>query len=399
MHGLMTSLARRHDLTAVSLVDESFDREDCRKAMERYCREVVLVPNPRGRIGMSKRMLQLRSLASVHSFEHHRYSVPALQRTLDEVQRRTRFDLVNVEFPYLARLRLRQAPPGSPPPPLIIDAHEIAYDMVRQFARRRGGVGRSVYGELNWRKLRREELAAFRGADGVYTCSSEDRDRVLAEVPTVSTAVVPNAADVEYYRARPGDPAPDGRTVLFFGLLSTVPNVDGASWFVREMWPRITARRPDARLQILGKDPTPAVRALAAPGVEVIGFVEDLRPHLAQAAVIVVPLRLGGGTRLKIVEAMAMGKAIISTTLGAEGIEATAGRDLLVADEPEGFVRAVVRVLEEPALGAELGAAARKLAVQRYAWSSAAAELERFLRAVIARRTSERRPMRPEEGQ
>ena len=161
MHGLMTSLARRHDLTAVSLVDESFDREDCRKAMERYCREVVLVPNPRGRIGMSKRMLQLRSLASVHSFEHHRYSVPALQRTLDEVQRRTRFDLVNVEFPYLARLRLRQAPPGSPPPPLIIDAHEIAYDMVRQFARRRGGVGRSVYGELNWRKLRREELAAI----------------------------------------------------------------------------------------------------------------------------------------------------------------------------------------------------------------------------------------------
>jgi len=387
MHGLMTSLARRHDLTAVSLFDEGFDPEDCRTAMERYCREVVLVPNPRGRNGTSKRMLQLRSLTSVHSFEHHRYWVPALQRTLDEVQRRTRFDLVNVEFPYLARLRLRQAPPGAVPPPLVIDAHEIAYDMVRQFARKRGGMGRSVYGELNWRKLRREELAAFRGADGVYTCSAEDRDRILAEVPTVSTAVVPNAADVDFYQPRAGDPPPDGRTVLFFGLLSTVPNVDGITWFVREIWARIVERRPDARLRILGKDPPPAVQALAGAGVEVVGFVEDLRPHLARASAIVVPLRLGGGTRLKIVEAMAMGKAIVSTSLGAEGIEALDGRDLLIENAPEGFARAVLRILDEPALAARVGTAARTLAVERYAWSTAAAELERFLRAVIGRQT------------
>src|SRR5262249_34060082 len=165
MNGLMTSLARRHDLTAISLVDQNFDLEDCRRAMQEYCREVVLIPNPKGRNGLAKRTLQLRSLASLHSFEHHCYSLPPLQRVLDGLLRRQRFDVVNLEFPYLAHLRLKQSPPGtSPPPLLVIDTHEIAHDIVRQFARSGGSVGRSIYAELNWRKLRSEELSAFRTA-------------------------------------------------------------------------------------------------------------------------------------------------------------------------------------------------------------------------------------------
>src|SRR4051794_24239136 len=107
MHGLMTSLARRHDLTAVSLVDPEFDLEDCRRAMREYCGEVILVPNPNGRAGMAKRRLQVRSLLSLHSFERLRYSVPALQDVLDRVLRRRRFDVVNLEFPYLGHLRLK----------------------------------------------------------------------------------------------------------------------------------------------------------------------------------------------------------------------------------------------------------------------------------------------------
>jgi polysaccharide biosynthesis protein PslH len=117
--------------------------------------------------------------------------------------------------------------------------------------------------------------------------------------------------------------------------------------------------------------------------VEVVGFVEDLRPHLASAAVLAVPLRLGGGTRLKIVEGMAMARPIVSTTLGAEGIEARPERELLVADDPPAFAASLVRLLDDPALAARIGSSARRLAVEKYAWSSAASTLERFLLALV----------------
>jgi glycosyltransferase involved in cell wall biosynthesis len=391
MHGIMTHLARHHDVTAVSLLDDTFDAEECRRAMSTYCTDVVLVPNPRTAHGTGKRLLQLRSLASLRSFERLLFSVDALQPALDRVLRRQRFDVVNLEFPYLAHLDLRQSPPEMPAPPLVLDAHEVAYDLAGQIARSEGGLARRLYGEVNWRKLRREERAAFRTADGIYACSTADETRILADVPSAHTAVIPNAADVEYYQPRASDPPPDGRTILFFGLLSTVPNVDGIRFFVRDIWPRIAAQRPDARCRIIGARPHPSVLELARPGVEVVGFVEDLRPHLSAAAALVVPLRVGSGTRLKIVEGMAMGKPIVSTTLGAEGIDAVPERDILIADDPADFAASVIRVLDDPALGARLGRSARKLSVERYSWSAAASTLERFMEDVITDRMAKSR--------
>ena len=384
MHGLISSLARRHEITVVSLFDEDFDPEDCRRGLRDHCREVILVPNPLGREGLAKRKLQLRSLASFRSFEHHRFLVPVLQDELDRVLRGQRFDVVNLEFPYLAHYRLRQSPPGTSPPPLVLDAHEIAYDIVRQMARSDVSPGRRLYAELNWRKLRRDEGAAFRSVDGIYACSAADQQRVLTHAPSARTVVIPNAADVDFYQPRPSDPPSDGRTVVFFGLLSTFPNIDGVLFFLREIWPRIAAERPQARCKIIGARPPASVAQQAGPRVEITGFVEDLRPHLAAAAMLVVPLRLGGGTRLKIVEGMAMGKPIVSTALGAEGIEAAPERDLLIADEPSEFATAVVRLLDDPALAARLGGSARRLAVERYSWSAAALTLERFFGEVIA---------------
>src|SRR5213078_2785529 len=155
MHGLMSQLARRHDLTAVALLDEQFDAEECHRAMQAYCHEVVLVPNPYGREGLTKRLLQLRSLASTRSFERLRVTVPALQRALDRVLRAKRFDVVNLEFPYLGHCDLRQAPPGERLPPLVVDSHEISYDRARQFARAGSSLYRRLYAGANWRKLRR----------------------------------------------------------------------------------------------------------------------------------------------------------------------------------------------------------------------------------------------------
>jgi glycosyltransferase involved in cell wall biosynthesis len=382
MHGLMTQLARRHDLTAVMLADDQFDIDECRRAMADYCSDLVLIPNPYGMDGLSKRLQQLQSLTSTRSWERLRVRVPTLQQALDRVLRSRPFDIVNLEFTCLGDCNLRQAPFGHRPPALVVDSHNIDHDLARQYIRA-GSFPRRLYAGANWWKLRREELATYRAADGVYLCSAADQRRLLDLIPGIRTRVIPNAADVEYYQPRATDPPPDGRTIVFFGHLSYFPNVDGITYFVQEIWPRIAEVHPGARLKIIGGQAPQSLLALRRLGVELTGFVPDLRPHLASAVAVVVPLRLGGGTRLKVVEAMAMGSAVVSTSLGAEGIEAVPGRDLLVEDQPEAFAGAVNRLLAEPSLAARLRQSARQLAVRRYAWSGAAKALESFYREIL----------------
>src|SRR6202023_3534485 len=145
---------------------------------------------------------------------------------------------------------------------LVVYSHNIDYDLARQYARA-GGLTRRLYNGANWRKLRREELGAYRDADGVYLCSAADERRLLDQVPGIRTAVIPNGADVEYYQPRPTDPSPDGRCIVFFGLLSTIPNIDGVIHFMQDIWPRIAKAHPEARCKIIGGRPAPA---LLVPG-------------------------------------------------------------------------------------------------------------------------------------
>jgi glycosyltransferase involved in cell wall biosynthesis len=384
MHGLMTALAARHDVWAVCCAEPA-ELEESRRAMEEYCRGVELVPDTTSASTLRKRLLQLRSLASTRTFERHLFTTPALQRRIAEVLAARRFDVVNVEGPFVAHHRFRAAPPGAPPPRLVLDEHNVEYDVHRQTVERGGGgLARRLYNAVNWRKMRREEEALWGRVDAITVTSPRDAARVRAARPGARVAVVPNGVDVERFRPRPGDPLPDGRTVLFFGALDYYPNSEGLLAFLDEAWPRVLATHPAARLRVLGRRPPPALVARQGPGIEIAGFVEDLRPSLAAAAVVVVPLRLGGGTRLKILEAMAMGKPVVSTSLGAEGLDAAHGRELLLADDPERFAAEVRRVLGDRALAARLGKAARAFVERRYAWRASARALERCLLEVCA---------------
>ena len=393
-HGLLSNLAKHHDLTAIVLHEDSETPATSGPAMRAYCREVTFVRNPNGAIGWRRRSLQARSWVSARTYQRHLFTVPALEETLDRLLSRERFDVVFVNLPYLAHYRLRRSPPGAAVPAVVIDSHDIGYDLARQVAASSTRFGQRLHASFNWRKLAREELAAYSAADGVCVCSTADQQRLAADAPAATTVIIPNAADVEYLQPRQTDPAPDGRTVLFFGLLATVPNVDGVVYFLREIWPLIAAARPDARFVIIGADPAPAIRAHAGPGVTIVGPVDDLRPHLAAADAVVVPLRLGSGTRLKILETWAMARPVVSTTLGAEGLDAVPGRHLLIADHPSDFARSVLRVLGEPGLGDELGRAGRALVSERYSWRGAAQALEAFFKEVLARRDATPQPHR-----
>jgi polysaccharide biosynthesis protein PslH len=346
--------------------------------MGAYCHQVVLV-RMEAKSKLEIRLRQLRLLLGGPSLERELSTSPAMQAALDGLLRATAFDAVLVEQPFIAHYRVRQAPAGRAMPLVVLDAHNIEHELVRRAGAVTGGPLRRLHYAVDWRKLRREEVEAFAGADAVAFTSREDEQQALALCSSLRSTVVPNGVDVEYFRRLPEHPPPDGRTIVFFGTLAYFPNQDGMLHFLGETWPRLQQLRPDVRLRIIGPRPTTEVLRHRRPNVEVTGRVDDLRPHLARAAAIIVPLRVGGGTRLKIVEAMAMARPIVSTTVGAEGIDAVPERDLLIGDTPDAFAAQVRRLLDSPELGTRIGASARALAEREYSWASVGDRLEAFL--------------------
>jgi glycosyltransferase involved in cell wall biosynthesis len=382
LQGLMAGLARRNDVTAVSFLAPDLDAGEAEHAMRAYCREVVFIPS-RPSTGKRRRLLQARSLLSLVSFERLFFTLPAAQHALDRLLRGRRYDIVNIEAPFLAPYRMAQAPPGERIPRLVLDQHNIEFDLVRQMAKTEHGFARRLYNSVDWPKIRREEMSAWHRFDGVSFTSALDERRARSLVPSVRSTVIPNAVDVEHFKPGGDDPSPDGCTVLFFGAINYYPNIDGVLFFLREVWPRLSSSHPRARLKIVGQHPTPEILAYRGPRVEVAGLVEDVRRHLAQAAVAIVPLRLGGGTRLKVVEAMAMARPVVSTSIGAEGIDITPERNILLADDPASFAAAVGRILDEPEVAARMGREGRALVEARYSWDAAAQRLEAFFRDIL----------------
>ena len=384
MHGMMSGLARTHEVSALSLVNPAESHEGSLGATREYCREVVTIPNPAFALDAGrKRLLQLRSLGSRRSFEWLTHANPAFAAELRRLLARGRFDIVSFEFAQMGAFRTALGAGELHGARTVLDEHNVEHEILRRTAATEAGLVRRLYSAVNWRKLRHEELDAVRSFDGCTVTSVHDQALLLRDVPQARTAVVPNAADVEHFKPRAGAPAREPMTILFFGAINYFPNADGLQFFLREIFPRVLARCPAARLRVVGHTPR-ELFALSGENVEMKGLVDDVRVELERTAAVIAPLRVGGGTRLKILEAMAMGKAVVSTSQGAEGLEVAHGRELLIADEPAAFASELCRVLEDAALARGLGAAARRLVEDRYGWPAAVATLERFYQQLAA---------------
>ncbi|HEX4340366.1 MAG TPA: glycosyltransferase [Polyangiaceae bacterium] len=384
IHGLMREIANRHDVSVLAFVDTHAppgETEESQRATGEYCRKVVTVPN--GRVGAPnahKRALQLRSMAGLHSYEHLVGNLPAMQTALDSVISAEKFDVIQVEFPNVAAYDFSAA---KGRPRLCLDEHNIEYDVLRRTAEADVGIVRRVYNAIDWRKLRLEERREWRRFHGSVLTSKRDQELLLKDLPGAKTAVVPNGVDVDgFVPTSSAKPVPD--TVLFLGAINYYPNTEGVLFFLKEAWPALKALRPSVKLKIVGPKPPPSISGWPDPSVEVTGYVDDVRPHIASAAAMIVPLRIGGGTRLKVLEAMSFGKAIVSTALGAEGIDIQHDRDILIADDGPALARQLARVLADEGLATRLGAAARKLAVDRYSWRSCADRLSNFYDELVA---------------
>lgn len=227
----------------------------------------------------------------------------------------------------------------------------------------------AVYSLIQWQRLRRYEAQVCSRADRVIAVSEMDADKLCRLVPGLKVTVVPNGVDTQAYA--PPATSPEPATLVFTGTMDFRPNVDAVLWFAEKVLPRLQKEMRDVHFLVVGQRPHRRLEGLRSnPAVTLTGWVEDTRPYIARATVYVAPLRIGGGTRLKLLEAMAMGKPVVATTLGAEGYPFTHRRELLLADTPADFASAVIRLLRSPELRLELGQAAREFVERHYDWRS-----------------------------
>jgi glycosyltransferase involved in cell wall biosynthesis len=267
--------------------------------------------------------------------------------------------------------------------PTVVDFNDLGHLVIRS-ARLNDPVGAGVAGRAKWlarqavdrideRRMERLEHRCAGAVEAVTVCSRLD----------VARSGVPNASAIANGYERSGD-AParrDGATFLFVGALGYPPNADAARWFVREVFPAVRARRSDAQVRIVGREPQLVHDLAEVDGVEVLGRVPDMAVELAGATVAVVPIRFGSGTRLKVVEALANRLPLVATTIGVEGIDVVDGQHALLADDAEGFARACLRLLEEPALRSAIADEGESLWDERYRWST----IRRDLAALVTR--------------
>jgi glycosyltransferase involved in cell wall biosynthesis len=259
---------------------------------------------------------------------------------------------------------------------------EVELAVIReQFDSQTDAIRRLRYG-LTWWKEKRFTASLLKRFDACTVVSEYERSHLLECVPDYPVAIVPNGVDVGWYDSDFGDP--EKHTLIFPAPLAYFANLDAMEFFLQEVFPQIRSGCPQALLRITGRtDDVPLERLPQSEGVILTGYLDDIRPAVAQSWVCVVPLRIGGGTRLKILEAMALGTPVVSTSKGAEGLAVTPGKDILIADTPAEFADAVLHLLSDESLRARLARSGRRLVEEQYSWPRCAQKLEHLISQVV----------------
>lgn len=363
---LLRALANKHDVSLLALVDEHEREQSAAAHLVAHTRAVRQVDAP---TSSSRRFDQLLALATGRSFYLESHTVPSAQAALDDELAQNDYDAVIFEGLFVAGY---QVPAHVR---IILDEHNIEHELLWRSYQHANGVARRGFNWLEYRRLRPLEIACCRRADLVLVTSDREQQLLRALLPEKNVQVVPNGVDIDAFAPDDTVAETPGR-VIFTASFDYYPNVQGALYFAEQCWSLVRRAYPEATWHLVGRNPPPEIVRLGTlPGVTVTGSVPAVQPHLATAQVAIVPLLTGAGTRLKILEALSLRRAVVSTSLGCEGINCVPDRDLVVADEPTAFAAAIVGLLKDGARRSSLGAAGRALVEEQYSWTRCGQQL------------------------
>lgn len=365
MHNLLRQVSGKHEVTLASLASQPPTPAES-EAVRGLVNDMVVFPRSRSvaREGINA----LLSLAGGRPFTIARYFSRELHGFLSEADEAGTFDVAHFHTIHMGQYAglMRRTRTLLDTPDVVSEIWKLGRDTLRNPLM-------WVAVHTQYRAVLRYEPWVYRQADLVAAVSEQDRSEIARVVGEDRTRLVPNGVDTEIVRplAEPVEP----ESMVFVGNMQWPPNADGADWFCREVLPLILKQHPKAKLYLVGHSPGAALQKLAGESVVVTGTVPDVRPYVARGAVSVVPLRVGGGTRLKILEAMALARPVVSTSLGCQGLSASDGENIAIADAPDAFARAVGSLFSSESERRRLGLAGREFVAANYDWKAIGAQL------------------------
>jgi glycosyltransferase involved in cell wall biosynthesis len=373
---IVRELARRHSVTVLTTHGDGDDPVGLAAQLPEA--RVLSVPHTSAKHGSARFAWALvRSWLAGQPVDLLKWTVPEVRRTAREWLAEGRADICVADF-------LSSLPnvPLDGPVPVVLFEHNVEHVIWKRLHDTERRPWRRWLLNLEWRKVRRAEARACAEARLTLAVSEEDRQSLGAVAPGARIETIPTGVDTQFFRPSPADER--ARHLVFSGSMDWYPNEDGLLAFLEGAWPRIREHAPDATFTIVGRNPGPRLHRAAAraEGVTVTGTVDDIRPFVGRAALYVAPLRVGGGTRLKLFEALAMGKPVVATRLAAEGLPMVPGEHYVAAEDPADLAAAVVRLLADSRRRAALGAAGRRLVEERFSWPSVTDVVERHLAGV-----------------
>lgn len=364
-YNILRQLARNHEVTFLSYyggaLDSTYEREILRELPHAHTIHTAALD--RGTAAQS--LDYVRRLFRSTPFAVSKFTHPDVQRLVAAWLKERKFDLAVCDF-----LSASRNFPDVLATPTVLFQHNVESVLWQRMALTESNpVKRLVY-KIEAGKMTRYEQRTLGKFHHVIAVSENDRQEMLKMAPTCSISVVPTGVDTAKYAIAPPSAVTSPR-IVFTGSMDWEPNIDAVAYFCQDIFPKVRAEFPSAIFQIVGRNPYPRVKQLACDSVEVTGTVPSVADYLRDATVVVVPLRIGGGTRLKIFEAMAMGKAVVSTSIGAEGLDVKNGRDLILADDAAALSEAILVLLRDSTARRHYEESAAKLAA-RYDWSNVA---------------------------
>lgn len=373
---MLRALRKRHHITYLALTTDRVEPLAVAQATE-YCHRLIQVPFREAPRRSPRFWLELLSnLASPLPYAIAKYRSPAMRHEIERVVRDSSPDLLVCDF-----LAPSQNVPDNLPLRTVLFQHNVEAAIWARHASVQANPVARAYFRSQWRRMESLESRECRRFDHVVAVSAADAMAMTRDYGVASVSDVPTGVDTEFFRPS-GTITREPFDLVFTGSMDWMPNEDGIRWFIESVLPRIHQRLPQVTLTVVGRNPPSAIRLLAERDarVRITGTVPDVRPFLERAAMSIVPLRVGGGTRLKIFEAMAMERPVVSTTIGAEGLDVENGRHVVLADEANAFADAVVGLLSDPARAGSLGQAGAAHVREHYGWERAA---EAFLHQAL----------------